>query len=59
MMTKAAANIAGRNFQVARPLASTLLLSRKLAACKALSNAVTDCERVLLAGPCMSFIAAA
>ena len=59
MTAKAAANISGMNFLVASCFASTLLLSRKLTACKALSNALVDCEHVFWAGPCMSFVAVA
>ena len=47
MTANAAANIAGRNFRLARRLAFTLLLLRKLAACRTLSNAMFDCERVM------------
>ena len=51
MTASAAANIAGGNFRLARRLAFTLLLLRKLAVFRILSNALFDCERVLLAGP--------
>ena len=58
MTANAAANMSRGNFRVASRFALTLLLSRKLCACKAWVNAWVGRARVLWAGPCKSFVSA-